>query len=217
VLARRLADLEARQAELLGLQRADLLPHARLIPARLVARDTTWWQETMLMHQGSFRGVRRGQWVATRLILDVGTDAGIEKGMAVLARQALIGQIEAVAPYTARVKLLTDPTSRLPVRLARSKDGTYRPLDLLFLLVGAGPGKMVIDDVPARLVDEKRISVGDVVLAEPAAGAIPVPLVAGYVRQLEKAPAHPLLYRLLVSPAVDLDTIRQAYIIDAQP
>ena len=174
-------ELQARRAELLRLRDRGLLTRARLIPASVVARGSSTWRDTMLMDQGERRGVRPGQWVATRAVIRAGTSQGVREGMAVLAREALVGQVERVAPYTARVRLLSDPDTRLRVRLGHYEADSLRVFETVFLLTGAGRGVMEIRNVRYDDVETERIRVGDVVLAEPEPGRTPIPLVLGKV------------------------------------
>ncbi|MBM3137985.1 MAG: rod shape-determining protein MreC, partial [Chloroflexi bacterium] len=51
------------------------------------------------------------------LIIDHGTDDGIQHGMPVVTEQGLVGRIDAVTAGAARVQLITDPGSVVNVRL----------------------------------------------------------------------------------------------------
>ena len=74
---------------------------------------------------------------ARTVLIDVGHDKGVTKGQAVLAEGGLAGRVLAVAKNAARVLLLGDYNTRIPVKLLQSgtlaivKGGRYRTLDLI--------------------------------------------------------------------------------------
>lgn len=56
------------------------------------------------------------------LLVSAGTEAGVEKGQAVASGEGLIGRVTEVGARTARVLLLTDLNSRIPVVVERTRD-----------------------------------------------------------------------------------------------
>lgn len=109
-----------------------------------------------------------GAFVRTLLIAAGGQD-GVAKGQAVVAPEGLVGRIIEVGEHTARVLLLTDLNSRIPIRLESSRaaailagDNSDR-LRLQFLAEGAeirpndrvitsGEGGLIPPGVPAGVV-----------------------------------------------------------------
>ena len=89
---------------------------------------------------------------AHSLLLAAGASDGISKGHAVVAGEGLVGRVASVANRSARVLLITDLNSRIPVVVAGSRvrailggDNTEQP-KLIHLAPGAlvGPGDRVL-------------------------------------------------------------------------
>ncbi|WP_267386498.1 rod shape-determining protein MreC [Sphingomonas sp. GC_Shp_3] len=105
-----------RLKALLGLRERIGVP---VVSARLVSSSPTSTRRFATLNAGSWQGVERGQ--------------------PVLGPDGLIGQVVEAGPNTARVLLLTDPESSVPVR--RTRDG------LPALAVGRGDGLIDIRSV----------------------------------------------------------------------
>ena len=71
-----------------------------------------------------------------RVVLDKGSQHGIEEGQAVTDDLGVIGQVVRVYPLTAEVALLTDSAQAIPVKVERN--------GLRAVLVGAGSGRMAL-------------------------------------------------------------------------
>lgn len=93
----------------------------------------------------------RGPFANTRLI-NVGSDRGVKVGHPVLSENGLVGRVIGVAPRVSRVLLLTDPVSRTPVMIQRTRarailtgDGGWAP-ELAYLRGrdAARPGDLVL-------------------------------------------------------------------------
>ncbi len=56
------------------------------------------------------------------ITINKGSDDGIEKDMAVVAEDGVVGRVQTVLPGTAKVILLTDPGSTLAVRVQRNRE-----------------------------------------------------------------------------------------------
>ena len=85
-------------------------------------------------------------------LLDVGRQAGVQSGNAVLGGEGLAGRITEVGQHSARVLFLTDLNSRLPVIVERTRerailagDNSAQPrLTLAQSIVGLQPGDRII-------------------------------------------------------------------------
>ena len=89
----------------------------------------------------------------TTLTLDVGSSDGVAEDTAVIAGGAVVGRILLAGPTTSTVQLITDPDSRVAVRLRGSREtalaaGTADPnsitLQLFDALVDVVPGERVV-------------------------------------------------------------------------
>jgi rod shape-determining protein MreC len=59
---------------------------------------------------------------SSTVTINKGSDDGIGKDMAVITTEGIVGKVQAVAPGTAKVILLTDPGSTLAVRVQRNRE-----------------------------------------------------------------------------------------------
>lgn len=204
----RVVELEAANRVLTGIRSTVLGDRGELIPARVVAGDALAWRDSRLINAGTLRGVRRGASVTTRaLALDVGADDRVDRGLAVLAEEALIGLIEEAATHTARVRLLSDPATRKPVTISGFEEHAE------FWLEGRGQGRMEVVDVDHRYVNsEDGIRIGDVVLTLADDPELPVPLVVGEVTQVEADADNGLLYILTVE-SVAPERLRHVHVL----
>ena len=78
-------------------------------------------------------------------VLNAGSWQGVKKGQPVRGPEGLIGQILEAGPNTARVLLLTDPESQIPVR--RTRDG------MPALAIGRGDGLLDIKSANSTAAD----------------------------------------------------------------
>ena len=153
----------ARELERDNQMMRDLLGFVRRFPNRLIScevigRDGTgWWQTARL---------------------DKGAAAGVAEGRAVITPEGLVGRTVSVSDRTADVLLLSDPSCKVSVRLARS--GVFGVTAGL----GAKPGEQ-----PACRMDfisqTADVQEGDEVVTSGLGGLFPKGLLAGRVRKVE--------------------------------
>jgi cell shape-determining protein MreC len=206
----RIESLERQVVDLAGLR--DLHMPGRLIPARVVAPDALAWRESQLIDAGSLRGVRRDAAVVSNYFaVSLGTEHGAQPGLAVLTAECFVGTIDLAGTHTARVRLVSDPTTRMPVTVARGELGT---LDAEFWLVGTGGDRARVADVDHRYVREGGIALGDQVLTTPRDDRLPVPMVIGTIAEMAPDQDNPLLYVLDVKLAVDPNRLTRVYVVD---
>jgi rod shape-determining protein MreC len=147
------------------------------LPAPVIGRDTAGWWRTLLIGRGALAGVREGQ--------------------VVVAPGGLIGRVSGVTPTTARVTLLTDPSSRVGVWVARtSRHG---------LLTGAGTSRPVL----RFLEKDPQVRAGDVVVTSPASTLVPPNLPVGVVQSVdERADPAPEAVVQLIAPLEAVDWVQ---------
>lgn len=137
------------------------------------------------------------------LIINRGRDDGLAKGQFVLGDNSVIGIIYSVDSRTARVRLFTDPTSNIPVKLP----GT----DVSRVMQGAGNGSAVI-----RMVKQK-VEVGDDIFAVKKPGFLDTPVIIGKVVQCKRNSESPLLWDVTVRPVSDIEKLNDAAVIIMNP
>jgi cell shape-determining protein MreC len=219
--------LRGENDRLRKLRAAHELPNLPLLPAKIVALDVVEWRDSALVARGSTRGVRYRDWVSSRFFVDQGRASEIEEGQAVLTRECLLGRVEQVSPYMARVQLLSDVDSpRVEVRIATTNGKAVRLLDLPCSLRGMGKGRMAIENVGYQYVQAsqedaagapQRIRVGDLVFSAPGQFGLPVPIVIGKIVEIKENPQKRLVLTLTVEPMMSVDVLREVFIIPLVP
>ncbi len=124
------------------------------------------------------------------VIINVGSDDGVRPGMPVVAAQGLVGQVEAVIPTAARVRLITDPGSRVNVRTT--------PSNVDAVLAGSITGDLSLTLVPL----EAKIQPGDLVITSGLGGQYPPNILVGQVVSTRKL-GFALFQEATVQPVVD--------------
>jgi len=132
------------------------------------------------------------------MVLDAGTVDGIRKGQAAISGEGLVGRVSEVGERTARILLVTDLNSRIPVRLEASRDRGILAGDNTDL------PKLVFLPPTARVVPGERIvTSGD-------GGVFPPGLAVGVVSLAESN-------EIRVQPLVSWNRLEYVRIIDLQP
>ncbi len=131
------------------------------------------------------------------LIINKGSDHGIQPGQMVIteANDSIIGTVREVSSQLSRVRLLTDQSQNMEVRIRRpGRDTEY-------------PGRLVGDGKSAcripLLSRDYDLREGDVVYAAPRPGLLEIPLVVGEVTRVRHDDEHPLLWDITVKPIDD--------------
>jgi cell shape-determining protein MreC len=203
-----------RERDALARIRARGLHDGRLIPARVVAADALAWRESRLVNAGTLRGVREEAAVASHhFSVEADANAQPQSGQAVLAGEILVGFVDQAGTHSARVVLLTDPQTRMRVRVARCEEQGCAPLDADFWLVGDGGAVLRILDVDHRYIKSGAIQEGDLVFSAPT-DALPIALTIGSIKSLRADPDNSLLYVVDVAPPLALHEIRDVLIVD---
>ncbi|MGC6483901.1 MAG: rod shape-determining protein MreC [Synechococcus sp.] len=144
------------------------------VAAAVISRNTAaWWQQ---------------------LELGSGSIDGIHPGHAVIGPGGLIGRIQSVTPSTARVRLLTAPSSQIGVWVPRTRQHA--------LLVGVGTPRPLL-----RFLDKDvRVHAGDLVSTSPASTLLPPNVPVAVIQSIDRraVPAPEAVVQLIASPeAVD--------------
>ena len=139
-----------------------------------------------------------------------GTD-GVKKGMAVCAVGALVGIVEHAGPWRSQVRLITDSSSVIPVRLVRSRR--------LCLLQGTGGDEMMLEWVDRRT----EVKAGDAAVTASAVQVgqkrqmYPEGLPAASVREVSRDPFEPLFLEVKVAARVNLERLEAVEIMIPAP
>lgn len=140
----------------------------------------------------------------SKLIVNRGKDDGLAQGQFVLSDNSVIGTISDVSPRMAKVKLITDPTSSIPIKIVG--------LDVERLMQGDGSSAKV------QLLSTKHdIKVGSDVYACKKPGFLDAPMKIGTVVECERANENPLLLDITVKPACDIEKLNEVTVIIMNP
>lgn len=134
-----------------------------------------------------------------RMVINRGTADDVHKGQFVLGVNNIIGQVSAVSEHSAKIKLLTDKNSRLPVKLAGKET----------ILEGAGNNIAEINMLPA----ENKIETGEPVYIRKHPGKLDTPMITGRVSGYSKNSRHPLLWDITVEPACMVENLSSVVVI----
>lgn len=133
--------------------------------------------------------------------LDRGISAGVRAGMAVVSSEGVVGQVIRATDSSADVALVTDPQTRVGVRVQRSRARAT--------VAGAGANR------PLRLENALRtddIQEDDVLVTSGADGVFPVGLLVGRVRDLSRT-NHGVFQIADIHPSVDLGKLEEVLVV----
>ncbi|WP_420640838.1 rod shape-determining protein MreC [Candidatus Leptofilum sp.] len=135
------------------------------------------------------------------IIIDKGSEDGLEVGMPVESSRGMVGRIFRTTQNSAQVVLITDNASAIPVRLGTSR------------ATGSLRGRGATGDLFVEWIDLKfQLEVGEVVLTSGLGGDFPQDLVIGRVVQIDRNESD-LFQQAIVQPATDFDTLEIVFII----
>jgi len=140
---------------------------------------------------------------ATRseFIINRGKNYDLAIGQFVLGDNSIIGTIFEVDVFQAKVRLFTDPRSKIAVKIAG--------LNIERIMQGNGN-----DSARIQLVrTNRKIKIGDKVQACKKPGFLDVPMIMGTVTQCEKDDENPLLWDITVKPACNIEELKDVAVI----
>ena len=134
------------------------------------------------------------------VIINVGSNDGILRGMPVVTNQGLIGRVDAVIADAARVQLITDPASSVNVRLQNAETEAS--------LVGSVTGDLTLELIPPDI----KVQPGDLVLTSGLGGGYPPDLIIGQVVNI-RSRDFDLFQQATVQPVVDFNGLEIVLVI----
>ena len=186
-LRNHVANLQARLEE--SQRQIDALSGLRTVPE---------WKRMNFQPAGIINDPGQAQ---TDLWINRGQEDGVAAGQFAMGDLSIIGVVSDVSARAARVKLITDPTSRIAVRVAG--------IEARGVMEGRGPGSAVIPQVPAK----RQPKAGDPVYALKTPGFPGVPIVTAEVVESKRDPDSPLLWEITVRPVCDIANLRDVHIV----
>jgi rod shape-determining protein MreC len=134
------------------------------------------------------------------VIINRGSNDGLQRGMPVVTNEGLVGRVDAVIADASRIQLITDPASSVNIHLKNANTDA--------LLIGSVTGDVSLDLISQDAV----INTGDLILTSGLGGGFPPDLIVGQVVNVRKLPAE-LFQQASVQPAVDFSRLQIVLII----
>lgn len=134
------------------------------------------------------------------VIINIGSNEGIVRGMPVVTDKGLVGRVDAVVAEAARVQLITDSTSAVNVRMQAS--------NVEAILTGSITGDISLDMIPR----DSNLQVGDVVLTSGLGGLYPPNLLVGQVISVRSLESE-LFQQAAVQPNVEFSRLQFVLLI----
>ncbi|MBN2131547.1 MAG: rod shape-determining protein MreC [Sedimentisphaerales bacterium] len=140
------------------------------------------------------------------LFVDRGTEDGVAPGQFVLADNSIIGTVSDTGAQTSKIKLITDPTSKIPVYIGAT--------NVPGVMEGRGGN---VARIPLVSAATYQIRKGDLVYAKKTPGLLAVPVIAAKVTQCKIDAAEPLLWDITVQPVCDITKLANVAVVMAAP
>jgi len=133
--------------------------------------------------------------------LDKGKDAHLERDMAVITADGIVGKVREVFPHSAQVLVINDQTSGAGVILESTR--------VRGILRGNASGQLQIVDVIA----DNRIQPGERILTAGGDQIFPRGLSVGVVEKVVRDPERDAFINVIVKPAAHLDRLDEVLVI----
>ncbi len=152
----------------------------KMVAAEVIGRDPTSWFKSLTLNKGEKDGVQRG--------------------MAVLSPEGVVGQILKTGPYHSIVLLITDYNSAV--------DGMVERTRAKALVKGTGENRCYLK----YLLRSEEVNVGDRVITSGLTGNFPKGLAIGEITKIEKESHGVFQYAELI-PKVDFTKLEEVLIV----
>ena len=139
------------------------------------------------------------------LIINRGQKDGLTNGQFVLANESIIGTICKVDDRTAQVRLISDPTSKMAVKISN--------FNMDRIMQGDGNTSAKVKLVPTKY----DIKTGDIVYAQKRPGFLSTPVIAGTVTECKSNDQNPLVWDITVQSACDIKNLTNVAVIVMNP
>jgi len=125
------------------------------------------------------------------------------KGAAVMTVEGLVGRIVKVSPPYAICQLLTDPSSKVSVRIQRNRE--------VGIVAWDGAKGLLLKYIPNTI----EIKTGDIVFTSGLSQIYPPNIKVGVVTIIKKDPSN-LFQTIYVKPSVNFSALEEVFIVDRE-
>lgn len=134
------------------------------------------------------------------LILDQGSNSGIQAGMPVVSQNGLVGRISEVTATASKVQLIVDPSSSVNARIQDSQTEG--------VLVGRSTGDLEMIYIPQDAV----VKPGDIVVTSGLGGGFPADILIGSIISVHRRD-YEFYQSAVIEPRSDFSTLELLLII----
>lgn len=156
----------------------------KTIPAEVIARDSTVWFKTIIVNKGS--------------------DEGVEKDMAVISPDGIVGKVVDAGKKTSVIQLILDPNCSIGAIIQRSRAQGIVEGDVKGLL------RM------KYLSKDSDIEKDDIVVTSGIGGIFPKGLPIGYISDIDRQSSHLFKYATII-PSASFSKIEEVLIVKNHP
>lgn len=128
------------------------------------------------------------------ILINRGSDDGLRRGMPVVTHNGLAGRIIQVTPSGARVQLITDPTTKINVKI--------QPSGADAILSGSITGDISLQQIP----QDTEVNPGNLILTSGLGGNFPANIIIGQVTSV-RSQENALFQSASVQPVTDYENL----------
>lgn len=136
-------------------------------------------------------------------IVNRGEMDGVRLNEPIINEEGLLGRVSSLTETHCTIQLLTDPTNRVAVRVAESRE-----MGIAKFVPSQG---MIVDNIPSQ-GDVKQ---GDLILSSGLGGVYPPGLVVGTVIAVERSKQEPFLI-VRLAPSADFNSLDELFVLRAK-
>jgi rod shape-determining protein MreC len=136
-------------------------------------------------------------------IVNRGEMDGVRMNEPIINEEGLLGRVSSLTETHCTIQLLTDPTNRVAVRVAESRE-----MGIAKFVPSQG---MIVDNIPSQ-GDVKQ---GDLILSSGLGGVYPPGLVVGTVIAVERPKQEPFLI-VRLAPSADFNSLDELFVLRAK-
>jgi rod shape-determining protein MreC len=134
------------------------------------------------------------------IIINRGSDDGLKRGMPVVTQNGLAGRVVQVTATGARVSLITDPVTRINVRIEPSRSAA--------VLAGSITGEITLEQIP----QDAEVNPGNLILTSGLGGNYPANIIIGQITSV-RFRENALFQSASVQPVTDFNDLSIVLVI----